>query len=227
MENKISIEIKSPCAQNYNHFTPTAKGGFCNSCEKEVIDFTKMNPKEITAFFKDKNNQNTCGRISKNYLNREIKQNTKINFLKRIGIACLSFFSFNFIQAQEVKTTAKDTNVKTFDSIKSDFQNNITVKGIVSDDMGPIADISVVLQGTTIGTITDFDGHFEFPVKLKDGDVLMFEHVAYPTKRVTIKSNNNSKSAVIQLKVKLEDNSDTILMGKLNVKKIYHSKGKS
>lgn len=26
MENKISIEIKSPCAQNYNHFTPTAKG---------------------------------------------------------------------------------------------------------------------------------------------------------------------------------------------------------
>ncbi|MDT7829377.1 TonB-dependent receptor [Pricia sp. S334] len=39
-------------------------------------------------------------------------------------------------------------------------QDNITVTGTVSDSMGPLPGASVVVQGTTTGTQTDFDGNF-------------------------------------------------------------------
>ncbi len=39
-------------------------------------------------------------------------------------------------------------------------QDNITVTGTVSDSMGPLPGASVVVNGTTTGTQTDFDGNF-------------------------------------------------------------------
>jgi len=42
------------------------------------------------------------------------------------------------------------------------FAQSITVKGVVKDDAGePIIGASVVVKGTSNGTITDFNGNFE------------------------------------------------------------------
>ena len=49
MKQNFSISIKSPCQENFESFEPTQKGGFCDSCQKEVIDFTKMSSQEILA----------------------------------------------------------------------------------------------------------------------------------------------------------------------------------
>ena len=37
---------------------------------------------------------------------------------------------------------------------------NHTVKGVVNDNIGPVVGAGVVVQGTTNGVITDFDGSF-------------------------------------------------------------------
>lgn len=39
-------------------------------------------------------------------------------------------------------------------------QQGNKVTGLVEDQMGPVAGASVVVKGTTIGTITDIDGKF-------------------------------------------------------------------
>ena len=45
MENKIRIQ--NPCNENWNSMLPDKKGRFCNSCNKTVVDFTKMKNTEI------------------------------------------------------------------------------------------------------------------------------------------------------------------------------------
>ncbi|MBA4300987.1 MAG: hypothetical protein C0433_12930 [Cyclobacterium sp.] len=39
----LSLKIPNPCSQNPRNFTPTGKGGFCQSCQKEVVDFLNNN----------------------------------------------------------------------------------------------------------------------------------------------------------------------------------------
>ncbi len=59
------------------------------------------------------------------------------------------------------------------------FAQERVISGVVSDEMGPVADISVLVKGTKTGTVTDFDG--KYSIKAKKGDVLVFSHVSYGT----------------------------------------------
>ena len=60
MKDNINISINKPCGQNFENFQSTDKGGYCNSCKKEVIDFRNLTDKEIGVFF-NKNQNKTCG----------------------------------------------------------------------------------------------------------------------------------------------------------------------
>lgn len=60
MENKISIP--SPCSESWNAMSPNGNGRFCNSCDKTVVDFTKMTNPEIQKYFTDHSNEGRiCG----------------------------------------------------------------------------------------------------------------------------------------------------------------------
>ena len=63
-------------------------------------------------------------------------------------------------------------------------QQSETATGTVVDAMGPVIGASVVVKGTTNGTITDFDGNFSIP-NVKKGTVLEISFVGYTTKEVT------------------------------------------
>ena len=60
----------------------------------------------------------------------------------------------------------------------------MTVKGIISSDKGePLVGASVVVKGTTNGTITDIDGKYSLSVA--DGKVtLVISYVGYDSKEV-------------------------------------------
>jgi len=63
--------------------------------------------------------------------------------------------------------------------VQFSFAQDHVVSGVVSDSMGPVADISVTVKGTTKGTVTDFDG--KYSINAKKGDVLVFSHISYDT----------------------------------------------
>ncbi len=59
---------------------------------------------------------------------------------------------------------------------------DVTVSGLVSDaDNGnePMIGVSILVKGSTVGTITDFDGHFS--LSAPDGAVLVFSYMGYKT----------------------------------------------
>ena len=63
-------------------------------------------------------------------------------------------------------------------------QQSETATGTVVDAMGPVIGASVVVKGTTNGTITDFDGNFSL-AGVKKGAVLEISFIGYATQEVT------------------------------------------
>ncbi len=219
MKNELTLKINKPCSKNFNLFTPTKAGGFCNSCEKEVIDFTKMNSQEIIAYFKQNVSKKTCGRFTKHQLgtfSEATPSSKNYSFWKGVGIACLSIFSICTMQAQ-----VKNSNTEINKITSTQKQNTIVVKGIVSDESAPLPGVSIVLEGTTVGVETDFNGYFEFPVKLKKGDILVFSFVGMDTQKIIV-TNENSTS-LVEMKIDMKMTS-CLLLGDVVVKQVYSSK---
>lgn len=217
MNNAIKLNIKSSCSEDFNQFKPTAKGGFCATCTKEVIDFSKMNSEDIINYFNTKNTANTCGRFKSEQLTTyQIPvRRSKFSWLTGIGLACLSFFTFGTANAQ-VKTTKNSTIEST------SAKDNLTIKGTISDQDGlPLPSATILLEGTSVGTTTDFDGNFEFPQPLKKGDILQISYVGYEPKKVVI--DGKAKAQTIQLNINMDVGS-VIMMGKVSSKKLYKSK---
>ena len=70
------------------------------------------------------------------------------------------------------------------DDVKITQQSN-TCNGVVKDALGEaIIGASVVVKGTTNGTITDFDGNFSIP-GVKSGDIIVISFVGYQTQEIT------------------------------------------
>src|SRR5690349_4230558 len=58
----MTINIPTPCQEEWQNFSPTFNGGFCSTCNKEVIDFTTWKPEDIQAYL-SKTSDRTCGRF--------------------------------------------------------------------------------------------------------------------------------------------------------------------
>ena len=73
--------------------------------------------------------------------------------------------------------------------VQISFAQNKNVSGTVSDESGlPLAGATVILEGTTTGVSTDFDGQYSITASV--GDVLVFSYVGFLTQSETIGANN-------------------------------------
>ncbi|WP_299440356.1 carboxypeptidase-like regulatory domain-containing protein [uncultured Aquimarina sp.] len=224
MNNQFSLSIKTPCTENFNNFSKTEQGGFCNSCTKEVIDFSTMNSQEITTYFETHSTKNTCGRFKSNQLTTYTPTAPKrknISFISGVAFAFIALFSFTKAQAQNIKSQANTSNNSSAKFQKIINENNITVKGVISENGTPLPGANIVLEGTNVGTSSDFDGNFEFPIQLKKGDVLVFNYVGFASKKTVIQDKNSAKDIALKVDLKLEA---CTFLGKVAVKKVYSSK---
>lgn len=64
-------------------------------------------------------------------------------------------------------------------------QNGKTVTGTITDALGPIAGANVVVKGTTIGSITDMDGHYTID-GVPANSTLVFSYIGYTSQEVRV-----------------------------------------
>ncbi|HWB28781.1 MAG TPA: carboxypeptidase-like regulatory domain-containing protein [Chitinophagaceae bacterium] len=107
MKNNLSIHIANPCHENWENMTPGAKGRFCQSCAKTVVDFAAMTDSEILHYF-SKTTGNTCGRFAKDQLQRPL-QPLKEEKRKAWWIAAMMPLLMFFKKADAQKKNIKDT----------------------------------------------------------------------------------------------------------------------
>lgn len=223
MNQKTTLSINTPCSEKFNNFTSTEKGGFCNSCQKEVIDFRNWTDKEVATHFKN-TTQSTCGYFReeqlKTYDNDAMPLKSNRYKFWNAGIASvslLSLLSFNtsFGQTKEKPKTIQTENKKT--KQVEEQKEGIIVKGVVSDDLGPLAGANVALKNSNIGVTTNFDGEFTFPKPLNVGDILLVSYVGSKTQEIKVTNQTSN----ITLKM---DNSMICFVGEVSVVKVYQSK---
>lgn len=73
----------------------------------------------------------------------------------------------------------------------SGLQQSKTVSGIVTSTTGePLIGASIMVKGTTIGTITDIDGNFKLDIPSRES-ILVFAYLGYVTQEVKADSRTN------------------------------------
>ncbi len=224
MEQHLSITISKPCSEKFNQFKQTATGGFCNSCQKEVIDFRNMSDEKLIEYFKNREG-NTCGYFKTSQLkdysySPELKKTTNLKYLRIVGLAFLSMIPLQNIQAQngrpkiEVVEQSQETKK---DQVKNDGIQEDLLTGVISDESGPIPGVNVLLKGTHIGVATNFDGEFIFPKELKEGDVLVVSFIGYETQNIVIKKDQSPLNIIMK-------GGSCVLLGEVAVNNVYKSK---
>ena len=95
-------------------------------------------------------------------------------------------------------------------SIQSVMQGRV-VTGQILDELGePMIGVSVLVKGTTVGTITDFDGNYTLDVPAGK-NILVISYIGYKTKEVTIGKNNQMNIKMDPDTQALEDRKSTRL----------------
>lgn len=233
MENHSPMKLSIPnrCTESFDSFTSTSAGGFCQSCQKEVVDFRDMTDAEILAYFAQ-NRSKTCGSFRPSQLKNYFPQaEPKRNSLTKIFSAgVLSFSLFTFLPivkglAQTPQTiTVSPVNQQNKEPIPTGENNpGYTIEGILEVDHGhPLAGATVYLQGTGRGVFTDEEGRFSFP-DLRPGNTLTFSYVGYETQTYIVPPVDFQSGTDIKL-TKTIVMSFPIMLGEVSVEGPYVSK---
>jgi hypothetical protein len=223
MNRNLSLSIPQPCSEKWDNFTPTSNGGFCSSCSKVVVDFSKMTDHEIIRFLSKKQTQ-TCGRFRSDQLNKiysyqpTVSINPGLTLFKAgaLSLLLLLVSKQTYAQGEVRKTQTEVIQNESHSSNKFNEKSSFTVRGIVKDEEGnPMPGTSVILKGTVHGISTDADGRFEFPIKLKPGDVLICSFIGYDTEEFVVPSSNTQ---TLEISMTLDM---AVTMGKLAVSGVY------
>ena len=177
----LTLMIPEPCDENFNKMTPVKGGKFCGSCEKTIVDFRTMNDYQILRFY-EQNNGKICGVFKPQQLNRAMPFPLEVapskNWKTVAALAAGLLFSGG-LASQTITPTVGKMTVTTQSIHKGEQQKESTtpnqiIKGRVLDDTQyGLIGANVIIEGTRIGTTTDFDGFFELivPANLKEIEV--------------------------------------------------------
>jgi len=177
MNSKISISIPKPCHENWREMTPLEKGRFCDSCQKQVFDFTRSSDRSIIQ--KINSQKNVCGRLLSSQLERDlIAPKEKSGFWIAGVSGILSFLSLGNQQifAQEKVNTEQVENKTSTEKNDANFSEDIIISGVVYENTEfPLPRVNIQNKRTLLFTTSDFDGKFNLVVK--KGDLIEFTHV--------------------------------------------------
>ena len=231
MKKNIHLTVQKPCAEKFQNFQPTANGGFCQACQKEVIDFTQMTDAEVLQYFKNHSGK-TCGRFQQSQLKTYPTVSAdhrapSYSFLGigMLGLSVLSLLPFTHTHAEQLQPTVSvyTSEQKNHPKEEGSSKNNNEhyVQGTVLDEFGnPLPGVNVWIKGTSNGTVTDIDGYFAFRQPLYTGTVLQFSFVGFDAQTFEIR-----QGAEKNINVKIEFKVDTCaVLGEVSVQEVYSSK---
>lgn len=222
MKTLLKLSIPQACPEKWGNFTTTSTGEFCSSCNRNVIDFTKMNDDTILQFFKD-HPKHTCGRFRPGQLTSYPYNTAKINtgmLLLKAGILSLllALISRPASAQEPVKSPATETTQSQSDNSTRETQSQ-KVRGIVKDENGDaMPGANIYLKGTSVGTSANADGSFEFPKALTQGDILVFSFIGFESKEYMIPAKRTED---LDITLALDT---ALTLGEVSVEQVYTSK---
>lgn len=230
MHSQLKIAIDQPCKENFNDFEARPEGGFCQSCQTTVVDFTKMSDQEIRDYFLGRS-QKVCGRFKQSQLDRPINNapSASSNWFKRIsvlGIPFLALLPFSDLKAQikpkpfPVEQRAENAETKSDSSRQNTFYHGQVLDAQTGETI-PFANIYNLHR--RIGTTSDIDGKFVLKSnELKAGDTLEISFVGYQKKAIVLQEQ---KDLMIKMELSTEVlGGPVVIMGEVATSEVLESK---
>lgn len=76
---KYTVSIATPCKASMQNMTPVIGGRFCNSCQKQVVDFSNLSDQQIIDYLKT--HDHVCGSFLPSQLNRGLVEQPRRRWL--------------------------------------------------------------------------------------------------------------------------------------------------
>ena len=136
----IHISIPKPCHESWDRMDATALGAFCNSCKKEVIDYSAMTDREVIEQLTQA--KVGCGRFRVDQVEAPLivpMVNNGFMKWKALLLGLLPIFSARAAMASPhtpIPTDQKPINNKDTVKAKPSLPEHITVNGTVENDKG-------------------------------------------------------------------------------------------
>lgn len=195
----VQYTIAEPCHEKWNAMTASEQGRFCNSCQKTVVDFTRMTDRQVLDYM-SKAAGSVCGRMTDRQLNRSFTsydvQQTRSFSLQALvlGTAISAFSALNTYgqhkvgkmrpvkgEVQQVEVMANQTTEQS-GAAQPKFFSGKVIDFYTSG--GPVADVSVTIynpDGLEIATtLTNENGEFKLPFdETMEPFTVIFRKIAY------------------------------------------------
>lgn len=183
MEN-FNLSIPTPCHEKIENFKPTQRGGFCGSCQKEVIDFRNLNDSELVTYIKNNQGKEICGSFRKDQLQREYSADQWFpEWIMESNTAIIEMPLMQIKQKSKILRLPKTlkyaaTFVMMTFSVES-FSQTQLIKGKILDaqDRTPLPGVMINIKGTKTGTSTNTNGEYE--IKANMNDSLIISYIGY------------------------------------------------
>ena len=192
----IQLSIAEPCDKNWANMQPDEQGRFCNSCKKDVIDFTVMDNKEMYNTIL-KSDANICGRF--NQLQLDVAIQYEAEKKQRWHKYFFSFLMPAFLFAKQamaqkkigkVRATTPVCNTVTIGMVfRETVQKHCKFSGVVIDSASKemIRNASVQIKGRIEGVMTDSAGNFTLAAKTSaQAIIVVISAIGFETKEIEI-----------------------------------------
>jgi hypothetical protein len=172
------LTIPQPCAQSWAAMTPTATGRHCAACQKTVVDFTLMADAEILAHLARAVGE-TCGRFRSSQLGRPLQPlvvpaparwRAWLTALAAVWSlregGSLVAVAQQPTEQRSAPAAPPDLQFKRRDDYEGSRATQFVLEGFVIEANGQqaVPGARVTLKNTSLGTVTDIDGHFSLPI---------------------------------------------------------------
>ena len=117
---------------------------------------------------------------------------------------------FNEISSVKVNDLASIVKTDEVKSIENSSDEKFILNGQVMKypDKTPVPGASIIIRGTTDGTLADIDGNFQLPVK--EGDVIIVSYVGLQTQQLHVQSFAN---LVVWMKADVQPMEEIVVVG--------------
>jgi hypothetical protein len=221
MKKKFSLEIKTPCSENFDKMIPNSNGSFCSSCAKNVIDLSTKTNSEVARFIAENKNKSICARLKTSQLEEEfeiteISKSNNFKYAVTVAVAASVLLTSNVVgqEKQSVKTELGCSEPTGFKLGKVAYQEGKMVSFILSGKIlekstkKPLSnkkypELTIFVSGSNISVKVDpKTGAYSIPLLLDKKTTELF---------VTINSSDSSYSKSMKIDLSKIRNNSLIL----------------
>lgn len=190
----IQLTIAEPCNKDWTNMRGDEQGRFCNSCKKNVLDFTVMDDKEIYNTIL-KSDADICGRFNQTQLDKAIQYEAEKK--QRWHKYLFSFLVPAFLFAKQtaaqkkmgkVAVTPTVCNIVTMGMVaRTPVEKRFRFSGVIIDAANKemIGNATLQIKGGSKGVVTDSAGNFILTAKTSAHEIkVIISAIGFKTKEI-------------------------------------------